>query len=231
MLPADGQASAQDQIVLKLAAAIKIAAVEIVFGLEPQTDGWREGDPDAEAEHTAPIGRALVVLRHVMAPANQRRAAAQEDAKPGALGAEAQQQLQAAYEDLRIAIAIDVVPETRTRAGAKPPVSLKPTGLRPHVAMRAPMMKLLSRRISPPTVLNELRVGTYAPGQGVREKPLWAAAGAAPKATATARAFVIRYIRLPPYWVLPPRTGTGGLRRFCGGPRGSNNRSVGVIAD
>ena len=61
---------------------------------------------------------------------------------------------------LRSPLIVVPVPETCTRAGANPPVISKPIGLCPQNVRRAPAMKLLSRLISDPSVLNELRVGT-----------------------------------------------------------------------
>src|SRR5256714_5457228 len=107
VLPTERETGAQHEVVLELAAAIKIAAIEIVFRFQSQTHGRRERNPDAEAEHATPVRGAGVIPRHVMAAANDRRTAAQEDADAGILGGEAKQQLRATDKHLRIATAIN----------------------------------------------------------------------------------------------------------------------------
>src|SRR3977135_140757 len=100
--------------------------------------------------------------------------------------------------EFRSPLIVVPVPETWTRAGAKPPVSSNPTGLFPQNVRRAPPMKLLSRLMSLLTVLKLFRVGTYAPAHGVTEKPPCATAGATPAAPSRATNAMHRGI-VPPY--------------------------------
>src|SRR5207237_8451390 len=106
-LPADGEAGTQDKVVLELAAAIKVAAVEIIFGLDPQTDGRGERNAHAETADAAPVRGALVVIRDVFAAPNDRRTTADENAQPRGSRRKAQHQLGATDEHLRVAIAVD----------------------------------------------------------------------------------------------------------------------------
>src|ERR1041385_1993062 len=133
-LPAQREPRGQDEVVLELTAGAEIAAVEIVFALEPQTNRRRERNPQTEAGDAAPIRDAFAFAGHVMTTANECRATTQEDADPRRCGRQAEHQLGAA-------------------AGATPPVNSSPIGLLPQNVSRAPAMKLLSRVISEPTLL------------------------------------------------------------------------------
>src|SRR6267378_180566 len=79
-LPPEREPGAQHDVVLEPAAAIEIAAVEIVLTLEPQTDRRREWDPDAEAGHAAPVRAALALTTDVMPDPNDGRTTTQENA-------------------------------------------------------------------------------------------------------------------------------------------------------
>src|SRR5688572_25666795 len=107
VLPADRETGAQHEVVLELAAAVEVAAVEVVFRFQPQADGLRERNPEAQADYATPIGDAFILDAHVPAAANQRRTAGQEDAEVGVLRGQAEQQLEPADEHLGIALFID----------------------------------------------------------------------------------------------------------------------------
>ncbi len=99
-------------------------------------------------------------------------------------------------------VSFSVTPAICTFAGANPPESSNPKGLLPQNVNRTPPMKLLSRLISAPSPLNELRVGTYIPAQGVKEVELWPWIGVstpnarrAPKIQNEAMGFAIRFIK------------------------------------
>src|ERR1041385_100222 len=63
-LPAQREPRGQDEVVLELTAGAEIAAVEIVFALEPQTNRRRERNPQTEAGDAAPIRDAFAFAGH-----------------------------------------------------------------------------------------------------------------------------------------------------------------------
>src|ERR1051325_4883415 len=166
-LPAQREPRGQDEVVLELTAGAEIAAVEIVFPREPQTNRRRERNPQTEAGDAAPIRDAFAFAGHVMTTANECRATTQEDADPRRCGRQAEHQLGAADEHLRVAIAVNLRAGSRDvhARGREPAGELEPD--------RAPAPKREPRAANEAVVAADIRAhaAEMIPGRDIGARP------------------------------------------------------------